>query len=64
MNELKPCPFCGGEASISTNMDEDLWSHRTVKYVRVGCTECEIETHAWPESVAEEYVYDVWNRRV
>ena len=62
--ELKPCPFCGSEARVSTYMDEDIWTHNTVKYVQVEYKGCEISTHAWPESVADYEVYAVWNSRV
>jgi Lar family restriction alleviation protein len=62
--ELKPCPFCGSEANIQSRMDEDIWSHDTVKWVRVQCGGCDVETPEWPESVAEDEVYAVWNSRV
>lgn len=62
--ELKPCPFCGEEPRVETHLDEDIWTHNTVKWVKVICPGCEISTSSWPESVAEEEVYDVWNRRV
>lgn len=26
IKKLKPCPFCGSEATIRKTMDEDLWS--------------------------------------
>lgn len=45
VNQLKPCPFCDGKASIA----EHSISHRidgtfTVSY-RVGCDKCEIYFH-------------------
>lgn len=42
--ELKPCPFCGGEAVKSTCKDESLWSHDIVFKTSVHCGECEIAT--------------------
>ncbi|CAB5222013.1 hypothetical protein UFOVP242_227 [uncultured Caudovirales phage] len=62
--ELLDCPFCDGEAKFSFNLDEDIWTHNTVKWYKVGCPVCEIYTSSWPESVAKEEVIDVWNCRV
>lgn len=61
--EMKDCPFCGGKATLSWELDEDLWSHDTVKWYKVGCDSCEIYTTPWPESVLQEQVVDVWNNR-
>lgn len=41
-DELKPCPFCGGEASASSRMDEDLSTHNQVEWKNVGCDNCEV----------------------
>ncbi|MET4680438.1 Lar family restriction alleviation protein [Stenotrophomonas rhizophila] len=41
--ELKPCPFCGGDAGIRNWQDEELWSHAIVEWQKVHCTECECE---------------------
>lgn len=41
--ELKPCPFCGGEAGIRKWQDEDLWSRAIVGWQKAHCTECECE---------------------
>lgn len=38
--ELLGCPFCGGEATLSTYETESLWSHNRVTYTQVGCEEC------------------------
>ena len=53
MSELKPCPFCGGEASIAKGHDGELlpW---------VMCRECGAETYCF-DSVAE--AIEAWNRR-
>lgn len=48
--ELKPCPFCGGEAII-----EDV-----VYNYAVMCTRCRCETRWEPN---EDAVIDIWNRR-
>lgn len=51
--ELKPCPFCGGEARAFTAGGAD-WASE------VQCRECNAssECHETPEDAAE-----VWNRR-
>lgn len=62
MAELKPCPFCGGEASIY---------HRTYKtgteYMQVTCASCGAMSMDIPASVeycAKETAIEAWNRRV
>ena len=57
MNELKPCPFCGGEAKtiISEGGDytEDLY------WIVCKCCEAETSTYYTDEDATE-----AWNRRV
>lgn len=45
MTELKPCPFCGGEAGISEVEEESLGYNEIINY-EVGCPRCRIETLA------------------
>lgn len=64
MEELKPCPFCGGDAYVAQN-------YLGQKYVR--CPECgatmwgkdtddwRIATHG--EKKAEKMAVEAWNRR-
>ena len=53
MKELKPCPFCGGEAEIE--MDENwYWNYY------VFCQECKITTDYY--ETADEAI-EAWNRR-
>lgn len=64
-NDLKPCPFCGGEAYMAQN-------YLGQKYVR--CVECGAgvwgkDTDDWSiskmgEKRAEKAAADAWNRRV
>lgn len=55
--ELKPCPFCGGEAHIVIRHNEDLsW----VRYY-VACRRCDTRTGRRKTS---ELVSKAWNRRV
>ena len=52
MSELKPCPFCGGEAEI--------YRHALVSWVR--CKECGVDTPAaLPQD--EQLDIDFWNTR-
>lgn len=48
--ELKPCPFCGGEAILCGQ-----------NYYYVFCKECDAETKG---SVHRKEAIDGWNRRV
>ena len=53
MDQLKPCPFCGGEA--------ELWDNK-MEYRLYGvlCKECDCMT---PYAVTGEEAVEVWNRR-
>lgn len=59
---LLPCPFCGGEPTIQSTMDEDIWSHNIVKYIKVECAECEIGTEYRPPGW-EPTPVEQWNTR-
>ena len=60
MNELKTCPFCGGEVGWSETEDESVYSHAIVPYYKVGCDNCEISIN-WIEDKDE--VLERWNTR-
>lgn len=56
MNELKPCPFCGGEACIQR--------HEFIGYADtfgVVCLDCCCETRQFFETKKE--AIEAWNRR-
>ena len=66
MNELKPCPFCGGEAEV-------IRSTRSMCYeeYRVGCGKCgamvkNFSNPLWKVSYfdTEAEAIEAWNRRV
>lgn len=59
MSELKPCPFCGGEASLVRRKQVcGHWPHGGTFYVH--CKNCLITTQ--PRRNAEN-VIAAWNRR-
>lgn len=51
--DLKPCPFCGGEASIYETDDY-------VEFFHVACRECVCRTL---ESKYEKIAIEAWNQR-
>lgn len=53
MIELKPCPFCGGEASLITISSDN-------RYFAV-CDDCDNRTN---ECFEVEEAIEAWNRRV
>ena len=60
MNDLKPCPFCGGGAQIEHDYDGFGYS-----YVR--CTKCGLMSIKFIKSFkisSDKEAIDFWNRRV
>ena len=55
-NELKPCPFCGGEAGIAMRT-----FYMEVNF-SVCCDECGCSTP--PYFMGEDDAIEAWNRRV
>lgn len=65
MNELKPCPFCGGEAEYVVRRDGMLIA--TLCPVAVKCKECgavAAYVEASTEYCAKDKATELWNRRV
>ena len=60
MIELKPCPFCGGEAAlVKRDIQFGHWPSGGTWYVH--CKKCLITTQ--PRRKADP-VIEIWNRRV
>lgn len=55
MTELKPCPFCGGEAYVARNGYGYDW-------YGCGCKRCRVQFRC--DSDTEEEARELWNRRV
>lgn len=57
--ELKPCPFCGGLASVYSYDPYDSYQGDCTRY-RVRCIDCK----AFVERKYEDEAIEAWNRRV
>ena len=57
--ELKPCPFCGGQAELQAEKIESEFTIET--YYRVSCAEC---LCSMGEYVYANHAVEAWNRRV
>ena len=59
--ELKPCPFCGGEAAVITKQYNKGFLRGKGDYTYIRCKLCHAtSTAAFTKEEAEE----AWNRRV
>ena len=75
MTELKPCPFCGGEAELVKDRRQELGNNCYVKVVHVACRICGAQTRNLPSYYActedgnriightPQDAIDAWNRR-
>ena len=76
-NELKPCPFCGGEATVELAHPHFVYKKYHDRYVIVGCRSCGITTHLYAANnktrspllnkanteKAQQKAIEAWNRR-
>ena len=56
MNELRPCPFCGGEAFVQKFRMDDTGRF----FISVVCRVCFAQTG---HHTKEAYAIEAWNRR-
>ena len=59
MDELKPCPFCGGKAIITCFTFYDADNDDDEEGYSVECKNCGVSTSYMSRECAEE----TWNRR-
>lgn len=64
MSKLKPCPFCGGKAELTTDVTAERYSKpRAMIY----CTNCKIETRWFDDKNRDgtfvEEAVNAWNKR-
>ena len=57
MTELKPCPFCGGNASLRSE-----WMSDGYRYVAAVCTKCGVIMPGNYSEVGDQAIWD-WNTR-
>ena len=71
MDELKPCPFCGGKPYLETRHRAFIKA-QTTRVAFVRCTECEARTqrfelqafgHTSYSEEANKKAIEAWNRR-
>lgn len=61
MNELKPCPFCGGEAGIHFHSELNEYYISEIDAVYIYCKHCDATTGPF---LKKEVAIEAWNRRV
>lgn len=62
MAELKPCPFCGGEAELR---EEQSVANRTLFYVSCENDDCRVIVETRNSVSATRWgAIEAWNRRV
>ena len=60
MDELKPCPFCGGEAEIETFYPSSPMRLLGWKYAYVECQVCGCRSGV---KIGVDEAIETWNRR-
>ena len=59
MAELKPCPFCGGKATLKHYASKELF-RKQIQYAYAQCDTCDVRTKL---ACTDAEASNVWNRR-
>lgn len=62
MNELKPCPFCGGEPTMRTLAETA--NYKAVSYILCLNDNCSVKPSMMKAHPTMEEAIESWNRRV
>ncbi len=62
MTELKPCPFCGGEAMVVYGARRKSAYGREVTGTCVACRDCTAQMF-WTDAMGREFAIEACNRR-
>lgn len=60
MTELKPCPFCGGNANLIKNKDFDMRFYCVIPYYFVMCSQCRAQSN---KLETDKEAIEAWNKR-
>lgn len=60
MDELKPCPFCGGKAKLKIIYSDAIAMMEKITWHKISCTKCDCKIERFDVIEAIE----AWNRRV
>lgn len=61
--ELRPCPFCGGEARLDQRQTQSLWNSDDATFSHVSCDDCDIHGQDFCDDPAGEEAIEWWNTR-
>ena len=59
MTELKPCPFCGGEAEVRDH--GRITKRQRLPFFRVKCKECGVSRTKYSTTISA--AIELWNER-
>ena len=63
--ELKPCPFCGGEATTSEKeIKQEILKQQPYGWGWVGCQSCRVFMNWSNGDRGKRLAIEAWNRRV